>query len=75
MEPNEKTFRSDQTIRSCPHGSSVDYPVGTVRHVKINDVNCKQCPCYGGCSNEGTADEQITCCYPYFAEQMIEPKI
>ena len=59
---SENIYNSDRTQRSCPHGSSVNYPVGTVHHVKVGNINCKHCPCY-----KEQCVITVTCCYPNFS--------
>lgn len=68
MATIEKCLSKDGNHISCKHGSSVDYPVGTVHHVKIGDANCMECPCFGGFdkSQRGTTYGAIICHYPKF---------
>ena len=67
---SEKHYGSDGTRRSCPHGAAVSFPVGTVKHVKVGDINCSECPCYNGI-DEKSIDKRTNiatmCCYPDFA--------
>ena len=67
---SEKHYGSDGTRRSCPHGAAVSFPVGTVKHVKVGDINCSECPCYNGI-DEKSIDKRTNiatmCCYPEFA--------
>ena len=68
---SEKHYGSDRTRRSCPHGAAVTYPVGTVKHVKVGDMDCAQCPCYNGLDENtiglGSTKAATMCCYPDFA--------
>ena len=32
--------------KSCPGGSHISYPIGTIKKVKMGDPNCKNCPLY-----------------------------
>lgn len=69
---SKNIFNKDGTQRSCPHGSSVDFPCGTIHHVKIDDFNCKNCPCYGGGGGKKSMTGTFTaiiCHYPNFAPQ------
>lgn len=72
MATSEKLYNSDGTRRSCPHGASVDYPVGTVHHVKVCDIICTNCPCFGSPDikkyHSGNFSS-IICHYPNFAPQ------
>lgn len=68
---SERHYGSDGTRRSCPHGAAVSFPVGTVKHVKVGDINCAECPCYDGIDEKSiTADRKgvaTMCSYPEFA--------
>jgi hypothetical protein len=67
---SENIYNSDRTRRSCPNGSSVGYPCGTIHHVKVGDRNCANCPCYGGFDSEiysSKAPDAIICHYPKFS--------
>lgn len=67
---SENIYNSDKTQRSCPHGSSVTYPVGTISHVKVGDENCTLCPCYhweNGIKTNDETSQAILCCYPNFS--------
>lgn len=67
---SENIYNKDNTQRSCPHGSSVTFPVGTISHVKVFDANCSNCPCYGGFDwdkNRLGDPDAIICYYPKFA--------
>ena len=67
---SEDIYNKDGTRRSCPHGASVTYPVGTIHHVKVLDANCRNCPCYGGCDMKlycSKPPDAIICHYPKFA--------
>ena len=67
---SENIYNKDGTQMSCPHGSSVTYPIGTISHVKVLDANCKNCPCYGGFDWDKYRSEKtdaIICHYPKFA--------
>ena len=68
MAQIENRFSKEGYQRSCPHGSAVDYPVGTVHHVKIGDENCQRCPCYGGVA-EPKPYTTIWCHYPHFNKE------
>ena len=59
---SENIYNKDGTRRSCPHGAALSFPIGTVRHVKVGDMNCKNCPCY-----KERSVITITCCYPNFS--------
>lgn len=70
MATSEKSYSSDGNQRSCPHGSSVGFPVGTVMHVKIGDMNCIKCPCFGGADESKPSNQKemaIICHYPNFS--------
>ena len=69
MAQNQNIYNSDKTRRSCPHGASVDYPVGTVHHVKVGDRNCVRCHCFNRFEKSEMINKEyssITCCYPNF---------
>ena len=70
MNTSEKHYNSDGTRRSCPHGASLSFPVGTVKHVKVGDMDCADCPCYNGIdpkSIDRRENYATMCCYPDFA--------
>ena len=71
MAQSENLYNSDKTRRSCPHGASVDYPVGTVEHVKVGDKNCVLCPCFQQFEKpvEQEGYTKIICCYPHFKSE------
>lgn len=61
---------SDGARQSCPHGAAVNFPVGTVKHVKVGDINCSECPCYNGIDPKSIDKREnyaTMCCYPDFA--------
>lgn len=72
---SERHFDSDDTRRNCPHGAAVSFPVGTVVHVKVGDLNCALCPCYGGIDEGSLSAEwkrlRTMCCYPDFAPKSV----
>ena len=70
VRKSEKHYGSDGTRRSCPHGAAVNFPVGTVKHVKIGDMDCSCCPCYDGIDPKSIDKREnvaTMCCYPDFA--------
>lgn len=67
---SENIYNKDNTHRSCPHGAALSFPVGTVQHVKVDDAECWQCPCYGGCDyskDKNGIPQAILCYYPKFS--------
>lgn len=66
---SENIYNKDGTQRSCPHGSSVTYPVGIAHRVKVGDSNCWNCPCFHGSDVTKPMAQAILCCYPNFAPQ------
>lgn len=67
---SENPYNKDNTRRSCPHGASVAYPVGTISHVKVGDRNCVRCPCFNKFEKSEMTNKEyssITCCYPNFS--------
>lgn len=43
-----KMFNSDGTATLCPYGGSINYPIGTIKKIKVSGYNCTLCPCYRG---------------------------
>lgn len=39
-------FNPDGTKAVCPHGASVQFPIGTIQRVHVADSICTSCPCY-----------------------------
>ena len=65
-----KHYSSGGERLSCPHGAAVTYPVGTVKHVKVGDMDCGMCPCYNGIDTKSIDKREnlaTMCCYPDFA--------
>ena len=64
----ENIYNSDGTHRSYPHGASIDYPIGTIWHIKVRDFNCKNCPCFVDNKDAGDKSTTINCSYPHFTK-------
>ena len=65
-----KHYGSGGERLSCPHGAAKSFPVGTVKPVKVGDINCSECPCYNGIDEKSIDRREnvaTMCCYPDFA--------
>ena len=70
MVKSLKHYGSGGERLSCPHGAAKSFPVGTVKPVKVGDINCSECPCYNGIDPKSIDKREnyaTMCCYPDFA--------
>ena len=70
MVTSLKHYGSGGERLSCPHGAAKSFPVGTVKPVKVGDINCSECPCYNGIDPKSIDKREnyaTMCCYPDFA--------
>lgn len=54
-----KIYNSDGTRATCPHGTSVSYPRGTLVRVEVCSHICANCPCF-----KGNDMVEVDCLYP-----------
>ena len=64
----EEMYDSNGMSRTCPHGASVQYPIGTIKRIKVGDENCSQCYCYAGMVKrpDNIKGGIVNCKYPDF---------
>lgn len=58
LKLNKRIMITIDKRKSCPNGGCVSYPIGTLRKIKMGDVNCKGCPCF-----KIGEDEKEVCTY------------